>query len=74
MFVIMLYAHMEVHTAYWPISAENDDIDVLREIRQHDGRPKLVPRGEAQMELREDKELTNSQTGRLDSGAIYQRN
>ena len=71
-FVIMLDDLMEVHQHHWPISAESGVIDALRELRQHDGRPKLVARGQARMELRENKALINSQTGRLDRGAIYQ--
>jgi hypothetical protein len=70
-FVIMLDDLLEVHLHHWPISAENDTILVLQELRQHDGSSKLVPRGEAHMELLENKALFNSQTGRVDHGAIY---
>ena len=70
-FVIMLDDLLEVHLRYWPIAAENDDILVLQDLEQHDGSSKLVPREEAHMELLANKALINSQTGRVDHGAIY---
>lgn len=71
-FVIMLDDLLEVYLHHWPISAESNNIDELRQARQHSGNPMLIPRSEARMELLENKSLINSQTGRVDHGAIYQ--
>jgi hypothetical protein len=72
-FVIMLDDLLEVYPRYWPISGESNDIEELRDLRQHSGNPKLLPRSEARMQLLEHKSLISSQTGRLDRGAIYRR-
>ena len=72
LFVIMLDDLLEVHSRHWPISKEDDNIDQLRSERQHSGNPKLIPRADARMQLLENKSLINSQTGRVDQGAIYQ--
>ena len=70
-YVIMLDYLLEVYTHHWPITSQSDSLDALRQERQHDGSPAVVPRSNVQMVLLENKSLINSTNARIDRGAIY---
>jgi hypothetical protein len=68
----MLDYSLAANSNHWPISASSDDLDELRKVKQHDGAPSLEPRPAYKMEKKENKSLTNTKTGKVDSGAIYE--
>lgn len=74
MFVIMLDDLLAQNPQHWPVSAQSNDKNVLRQLTQHDGIPELQSREAFEMEpTQERKSLINAQTGKRDEGAIYDR-
>src|SRR5262249_32142861 len=73
MYVIMLDDLLEVYLEHWPISFRDSDIREVRKQTQYRGDPVLIPRSHVRMIRREDKPLTNAQTGQEHMGAIYEQ-
>jgi hypothetical protein len=71
-FVIMLDYLLEVYQHHWPVSSGSSNLDLIQQERQHDGNPKVLPRGDFQMVYLENKSLINSIDSRVDKGGIYQ--
>jgi hypothetical protein len=70
-FVIMLDHELAAHQDDWPITAERQTLDSIRSVTQFSGNPRLDPRPSRRMTRLEAKSMTNTQTGDVKPGAIY---
>lgn len=70
-YVIMLYRDQAAYKDDWPVRKQANDIDTLRDERQFSGNPELFPRDGYNTEHVEEKLLTDTQTGWVETGAIY---
>lgn len=70
-YVIMLDKDRLAYPDDWPITSEDSSIAALRNQTQHSGNPTVVPKSGRTMERVEDKSLVDSQSGKVDAGAIY---
>jgi hypothetical protein len=71
-FVIMLDKELAAHQNDWPITAEEGTLIGIRGITQHSGNPLLVPSSSRTMQRIESKSLTDTQTGSIDTGGIFE--
>lgn len=71
-FVIMLYRDLAAHPNDWPIRKHADTIEALRKATQCSGGPELAAQTLYRMEHLEEKSLIDTQTGNVETGAIYQ--
>ena len=70
-YVIMLDKDRDSFPEYWAIARQRDSLEEIRAEQDHMGNPMRIPKASARMELLEAKTLMNSETGSLDTGAIY---
>ena len=70
-YVIMLYRDQSAYQDDWPVRKQSDDLDALRKAHQYSGNPELFTRDGYIAEHVEEKSLTDTQTGWVDTGAIY---
>jgi hypothetical protein len=60
MFVIMLDDFLEVNMHHWPVSAQSEQKELLRQLQQHDGTPELQSHEAFDMLIKENKSLINA--------------
>ena len=67
----MLYRDQATYKDDWPVRKEADAIETLRKERQYSGNPELFPKTGYSAEHLEEKSLTDTKTGSVETGAIY---